>query len=103
MLLVDAEDVNGVFGPADLIGELEDRAGAFPAAAIVVAPGHDLARTAEERKAADMFLQQRAEAPQVGMRSVAAAVGGASPLASMLDGALGPGRPSPDDAGGPES
>jgi hypothetical protein len=64
VLQITAEDVDGDFGPGELIGDLE--AGPLMYAADIVAswakqPG----RTEAELKAARMFLRQWPEGPQI--------------------------------------
>jgi len=65
VLLIDAEDVQGEFGPADVIGDLENPETLVHAAQVVHRWASDPARTEEERQAAHKFLRQWPEGPQL--------------------------------------
>lgn len=61
-LEIMADDVDGVFGPADLIGELHRP---ISGAAVVAGWGSSPNRTPEEIAAARLFLGQWPEGPQI--------------------------------------
>jgi len=65
VLQITAEDVDGDFGPADLIGDLDRPETLFPAANIVQSWGRQPERTGDERKAAALYLSQWPEGPQL--------------------------------------
>jgi hypothetical protein len=65
VLRIDAEDVDGDFGPADLIDASSIGRGVFPAANIVAGWVAKVGRTPEEVEAARKFLAQWPEGPQV--------------------------------------
>ena len=60
VLVIEAEDVKGAYGPADTIGDSGIRG-----ADIVAAWDRKLDRTPEERAAAGSYLRQWFEGPQV--------------------------------------
>ena len=60
VLVIEAQDVSGVFGPADAIGGTS-----ITAARIVLGWARRPGRTPEERDAAALFLQQWPEGPQL--------------------------------------
>ncbi len=65
VLQIDAEDIDGEFGPADLIDFSGIGQGLLPAANIVAAWASDPERTDEEREAARRFLCQWPDGPQL--------------------------------------
>jgi hypothetical protein len=65
VLEITAEDIDGDFGPASLIGDLEAPWTLFPAANVVYAWAQKPERTQEEVEAARLFLRQWPEGPQV--------------------------------------
>lgn len=65
VLLIDAEDLKGEFGPADLIGDLDRPETLMHAAEPVLAWALKPERTPEEREAARRFLAQWPEGPQL--------------------------------------
>lgn len=65
VLRIEADDVDGDFGPADLIGDLDKPSTLMTAASIVAPWGNQPERTAAERKAARQFCAQWPEGPQV--------------------------------------
>ncbi len=65
VLRIEAEDVDGDFGPADLIDFSGIGQGMAPAANIVAGWAMAPARTDEEREAARRFLCQWPEGPQL--------------------------------------
>jgi len=60
VLVIEAEDVAGVFGPADLIGD-----SGISGADVVAAWGRAPERTDHERDAARRYLQQWPDGPQI--------------------------------------
>jgi hypothetical protein len=62
VLRIDADDLQGDFGPSDLLGAPPT---AMPAAALVAHWARQPERTAAERAAAEMFLRQWPEGPPV--------------------------------------
>ncbi|MBE0659006.1 MAG: hypothetical protein IH602_15035 [Bryobacteraceae bacterium] len=62
VLRITADDIEGDFGPSDLIGQ---PGALMPAAAVVAAWARDSARTEPELSAAAKFLRQWPEGPQV--------------------------------------
>ena len=62
VLRIEANDVDGDFGPGDLLGNLPN---VFPAANIVAAWGRAPERTDVEREVAALYLRQWPEGPQV--------------------------------------
>jgi hypothetical protein len=65
VLLIHAEDCQGEFGPADLIGDLDPPETLMHAAEPVLAWALKPERTAEEREAARLFLGQWPGGPQL--------------------------------------
>jgi len=65
VLRVEAEDVDGDFGPADLIDFSGIGQGMAPVAIIVAGWAMATERTDEEREAARRFLRQWPEGPQL--------------------------------------
>jgi len=62
VLRIEAEDVDGDFGPADLIGEVPNL---VSAASIVAGWARSGERTREEIEAARLFLSQWPDGPQL--------------------------------------
>jgi len=71
VLVIDAEDVQGDFGPADLIGDLDRPETLMHAAQVVAAWGLAPERTPDERDAARRFLMQWPDGPQIPSGSTA--------------------------------
>jgi hypothetical protein len=65
VLQITAEDVDGDFGPANLIGDLDHPERIITAASIVVGWAKTGKRTKEEIEAAGLFLSQWPEGPQI--------------------------------------
>jgi hypothetical protein len=65
VLTIDAADVEGDFGPADLIGDLDRPETLTYAAEVVAAWASQPERTPEERDAARRYLGQWPEGPQL--------------------------------------
>ena len=65
VLQITAEDVDGDFGPADLIGDLDHPERIITAANIVVGWAKTGKRTKEEIEAAGLFLSQWPDGPQI--------------------------------------
>ena len=65
VLQITADDVDGDFGPADLIGDPDKGIPLMTAASIVAPWGSQPERTAAERQAARQFCAQWPEGPQV--------------------------------------
>jgi len=65
VLEITAADVDGDFGPADLIGDLDPPETLCRAADVVVGWASQPDRTDEEREAARRYLRQWPEGPQV--------------------------------------
>ena len=65
VLRIEAEDVDGDFGPADLIGDLDQPERIITAASIVAGWAKTGERTREETEAARLFLCQWPEGPQL--------------------------------------
>jgi len=65
VLVIDAEDCQGDFGPADLIGNLDRPESLMHAAEVVAAWGRAPERTDDERDAARRYLQQWPDGPQI--------------------------------------
>ena len=64
ILRVEAEDINGEYGPGDVLN-VDDTRGILTAAQIVAGWALNPERTKEEIKAAQAFLRQWPEGPQV--------------------------------------
>jgi len=65
VLRIEAEDVDGDFGPADLIGDLDHPERIITAASIVAGWAKTGKRTKEEIEAAGLFLSQWPDGPQL--------------------------------------
>jgi hypothetical protein len=65
VLQVSADDIDGDFGPADIIGNMDDLGDLIPAATVIAAWANNPERTVEELEAARLFLQQWPEGPQI--------------------------------------
>jgi hypothetical protein len=65
VLVIDAEDCQGDFGPADLIGDLDRPETLMHAAEVVAAWGLSPERRPEERDAARRYLMQWPAGPQI--------------------------------------
>ena len=65
VLRIEAEDVDGDFGPADLIGDLDHPERIMTAASIIAGWAKTGKRTKEEIETAGLFLSQWPEGPQL--------------------------------------
>lgn len=65
VLRIEAKDIDGDFGPADLIDATSVGGAIFPAANIVVAWARQSERTPQEVGTARQFLSQWPDGPQV--------------------------------------
>jgi len=65
ILQITADDVDGDFGPSDIIGTVDKPDELLTAAQIVYAWGTQRDRREEEREAARSFLRQWPEGPQI--------------------------------------
>jgi hypothetical protein len=66
VLEIDTEDVNGTFGPSDLIGDIDKPETLTRTASLVAAWASEPDRTEDELTAAHRFLHQWPEGPNVG-------------------------------------
>ena len=70
VLRIEADDIDGDFGPADLIDFRLIGEGIRPAADVVAVWAHQPTRTADEIEAACHFLSQWPDGPQIENRPI---------------------------------